>query len=425
MINPDIAGPIRWITIGYGKYLGENKMTCYADSTAQEFVDGLIYLKSKLNIQKDPDKLVLVGSELSKGNSVENFALNTIKYLSSNDINIPIVAYNQRIGIDKDGKKIIIQDQENKIYHPTNEYKMIYQINKSTNSLLINGLPALFRMMIDFPDISNNLDYFIEQYNVYLKIYFTRPDGLLDQNLIKKSISSSEGAKVFGDLAIEFLGKDHSNFYQILAQKFIDQGMVEVPIWDYIDYSFFSNRLGEKSTSSTEPLNIILRLNNKKHIRNKVFKLVEENSENSVVIQLDINTNQEHIEYGNLRDLTQSKNLRWVVVDDTNHNHIEPRQYFNTINENVQKITQTYSLNKVKSIDFFHLIDPTTVISLNGNSASTSQQLQPYNTVHFTIPLNEDSDLNRLSGIDQTIQNDYQEYLTQLNQTTTCPLPLK
>nr|WP_314262936.1 C80 family cysteine peptidase [uncultured Moellerella sp.] len=414
LINPDVVGSIRWITIGYGKYLGENKMTCYADSTPQEFVDGLIYLKSKLNIQKDPDKLVLVGSELSKGNSVENFALNTTKYLSSYDINIPIVAYNQKIGIDKDGKKIIIRDQENKIYHPTNEYKMIYQMNKSTNSLLINGLPALFRMMIDFPDISNNFDYFIEQYKEYLKIYFTRPDGLLDHNLIKKSISSSEGAKIFGDLAIEFIGKDHSNFYQILAQKLIDQGIVEVPIWDYIDYSFFPNRLGEKSTSSTESLNIILRLNNKNHIRNKVFKLVEENSENSVVVQLDINTNKEHIEYGNLKDLTTSNNLRWIVVDDTNHSSISPLQYFNTISENVQRITETYSLNKVNKLEFFHLVDPTAMINSNGNSVLTSQQLQPYSTGNFTIPLNEASDLNRTSGIDQTIHDDYQEYLSEL-----------
>ncbi len=422
LINPDNQDPIRWITIGYGEYLGDNKITLYAECTPQEFVDRLIDLKSKLNIQKKPDELLLIGSQLSKGNLAENFALNTTKHLSMHDINIPVVAYNQRIDIDNKGIEIIIKDQENKTDLPVHEHKMFYQMDKDTNSLLINGLPALFRMMNDFPDISNNLNFFITQHEEYLKKYFTGLGGFIDQDLIKKSISSYKGAKIFCDLAIEFQGKDHSNFYDNLTLKFLTNGIVKVPVWDYIDYSFLFNRLSEKATSSTESLNIIIRLNNKKHIRNKVFKLVEENSENSVVIQLDLNSNNEHIEYGNLDGLITPKNLRWIIIDDTNHNRISLLEYFNTISENVRRITKDYSLNKAKQLEFFHLVDPITEIDSNRNSASTSQQLQPYTTGsrgYFTVPLSETLDLNSSNGIELTIHNDYQEYLSLFQQSLT------
>ena len=420
-INPSEEST-RWIVVGNSNYLGDNKMTRFADNMPNEFVDGLVYLKSKLNIEKNPSKIVLVGNQLAKGSANENFALNAVNYFYLKNFDTQLVAYPNLIGTDEYGHRIIVDKPSEQSFNTNSNYKNIYTIDENTKLPLINGKPAIFELIYNYHNISTNLESLIKENYGYFKIYFTQPSGELDLNLIKKTIFSFTGANVFIRLVKSFKHHDHSGFYQALTQKMIEHGVLDVPIWNEITYSPLIRNKNKSSVTSNESLHIILRLSNNYNVCKKTFELTENNFKNSIVIQLDINRNNLYVEYGNESDLTQFAHQHWTVIDDIHHSNKTPKEYFAIVTEKINTIANTYSFKKPNQIDVFHLFEP---INSTGNTASISQQLQPYGagTGYFSYPLDykldstshddsaEQSNMNPPSEIEKTISENGQQYL--------------
>ncbi|MEX6210621.1 C80 family cysteine peptidase [Providencia huaxiensis] len=61
------TGKVRWLTIGHGSYSGNNQPTLYAGRSAKQYTDAMTYLKKKVLKNTIPDKLVLMGCNLGRG----------------------------------------------------------------------------------------------------------------------------------------------------------------------------------------------------------------------------------------------------------------------------------------------------------------------------------------------------------------------
>lgn len=314
------TGKIRWVTVGHGKYYGAHQPTLYAGKSAQQYVEGIRYLKRQVLNNRNPDKLVMLGCDLSRGGVNENFAIKAVSLFAEHDMNMPVTAYNRPVKNMYLGTKLIQPAEDTTESVNTKGFKFIYQYNPETQQIRINRQSST----LYFINEVRRGELSINQLNDY-----TEPDHFaafrdpntrnLDLDLLKKVTYNPEAYKLFITELKKYGGVLPDSFYHDFSKKLNQQGMTSIPLWKMVDKTHIQKQPSSISLADNSNLTVIIRLVGAGNGRQLAEKLAAKNPDNTLIFQMDASTKKWTIEYGDasIASLMDSqKPVDWVLLGD-------------------------------------------------------------------------------------------------------------
>ncbi|MBC5789848.1 anthrax toxin-like adenylyl cyclase domain-containing protein [Providencia sp. JUb39] len=298
-INRLKTGKIRIITIGHGYYLGDNEPSTHGGISAKQYVDDLLYLKHNLLGNRNPDKLVMLACNLSRGGVNENFAMKAVSIFAEHKMYMPVTAYNRPVKNTELGAKIVQPTSDSTENVSTKGYKFVYQYHPETQQIRVNGqLSTLF-----FINEVRRGELSIDQLT-----YYTKPDHfstfrdpgtqILDLNLLKKVIYNPEAYRLFVGELKKAGEKLPDNFYRDFTKKLNQEGMTSTPLWKMVDKTRIQKLSSPTSTATDSDLTMIIRLTGDEKGRQLAESWAAKNPYNTLIFQMDADAEKWTIEYG-------------------------------------------------------------------------------------------------------------------------------
>ncbi|MGJ3352500.1 C80 family cysteine peptidase [Providencia sp. Je.9.19] len=355
-LDAKISGKIRWIVTGHGQYTYTQKETLYEGSTSKQFSEGMIYLKNSVLTQYQPDKVVLIGCNLARGGVNQNFALKTSIELSKNDFNVPLVAYNRLVGNTISGKKVFWPIGREGHYLETKDHRLLFVVDKLTQKVFINDKPAV----VYFIEQLHKGELFLwqllnESESDFMQIFKNPNNNKIDIELIRKVAFNHDAYKLFID-EVKFSDKlGDGTFYQRFTKTLDSCDIKEAPLWLMVDSSKIENKVAHSSIDSdidSNNLMVIIRSGYGDFGKLQVEKLASTNPNNTLIIQLNPNSQRMMVEYGDVEKLSKYSNQNWVLID----NITEDLNFKQNLASGLIKLKQRYKLNDPGKIEL-HLTD--------------------------------------------------------------------
>ncbi|MEY0911022.1 anthrax toxin-like adenylyl cyclase domain-containing protein [Providencia rettgeri] len=313
------SGKVRWVTVGHGDYSGENNPTLYADKSAEEYTDGLIYLKQKVFNNYNPDKLIMLGCELSRGGVNENFALKAVVLLGKNKLNAPVVAYNRAITVASNGKKKVYPEGGIKGLINTKNYKMIYIYNPKTGQVEINNQLAALHFINELRRGELTFEQLKQPSKLDpLRMFKGAYSRLFNMNLLKKVCYNPDVYRLFHEEIKKNNGILPANFHAKFTKKLRKMNIIDVPIWQMVDAeNILKVPLSKQQMSSN--LVVIVRLSDSKSGLIYAEKIAARNPFGTLIFQMDIERSKHILEYGSLEFATSEQSqqkVNWLIIGD-------------------------------------------------------------------------------------------------------------
>lgn len=301
-------GKIRWIAVGHGKFRGKNQESLFEGSNAEVFARSLKYIKNNILKEHQPDKIVLAGCQLGRGGPNENFVFRSGVELAKHGIYLPIVGYNREISITKESKK--------KIHIPdffigvdsTKAHRLEIQVNPDTQHVVINNKNASLYFIDELRSSELNLWQLINDDLSKTLDIFRNNDDSIDIELIKTIAYNDKAYEIFKSK----IGGSLHNFRTEIVAEFNSLGILEPPLWSMIDVNINSNENILQSEDST----IIFRSGSGEVGKMCAEKITSLDPNNTIVFQINPNTMQFFIEYGDIEKFTTQKKQQWIVIDN-------------------------------------------------------------------------------------------------------------
>jgi hypothetical protein len=334
------AGKTRWIVVGHGNYRGNGQVSQFAQLSPKAVVDGLQWLKNDLALKQTPAKIVLMGCELAAGTAKEDFAFNMTQLLNKNALDANIIAYTNDLFIDNHGKRIGYINSESNEFLPARIYKKTYQYHHATDSITINGKPAILSLLHDLQADKVSFERFITDNQPLLTPLFSDLTGELNIDLIKKIAYEQRAYDLFKNAINESDYNDYENFYNKITSEMINNGIDEAPIWKTVNKNYINENKLNFSHQHNDKLNIIIRLTSDKQNLTKAQLYAIFRPENTIIIQYDVKNKQSFIEYGDLSRLTLIGNHSWTILDGNELPLLDP----DTLSQSLLALRQKYPL---------------------------------------------------------------------------------
>ncbi|WGL97640.1 C80 family cysteine peptidase [Arsenophonus sp. aPb] len=344
------AGKTRWIVVGHGDYQGNGKVSKFAQHSPKAVVDGLLWLKNDLAIKQTPDKIVLMGCDLAKGTAKEDFAFNMIQLLNKNALDADIIAYTNDLFVDNHGKRIGYINSESNEFLPARIYKKTYQYHHATDSITINGKPAILSLLHDLQADKVSFERFITDNQPLLTPLFSDLTGELNIDLIKKIAYDQRAYDLFKNAINESDYNDYENFYNKITSEMINNGIDEAPIWKTVNKNYIDENKLNLPDNNSDKLNVIIRLTSDKESLTKAQLYAIFKPENTLIIQYDVKNNQSFIEYGTLSSLALYGNHSWTILDGNELQSLDP----DTLSQSLLVLRQKYPLKVPTEIKLFN-----------------------------------------------------------------------
>ena len=359
-INIKPEGKIRWITVGHGKYLGKNQETLFEGYNSKVFVDAIKYLKKHTLKNHQPDKIVLAGCELGRGGPSENFAFRTGVELAKHGIYLPIVGYNREISITKIGKKKVSTSGFSSEVVSTKLYRLEIRINPDDQQVFINDKIAALYFVDELRNGELDIWQLIKDSKSTALDIFRENVNDIDIELVK-TVAYNERA--YGVFNSKLVG-DLTNFKKELVAELTHLGIVEVPLWPMINVSKKNNT----NTQQAGDLTIIFRSGN--GLTGKIYaeKLASADPNNTVVFQINPNTMQFFIEYGDIESLDTLSPQQWVIIDNIR----SEASFMQNLANSIDVAKQRYLLKKPENISIY-LTDKKAFLDLKDKFEFTKQ----------------------------------------------------
>ena len=287
---------------------------------AQQFAEGLDYLKTKILKTKKPDKLVLMGCQLGTGGINENFAIKAVNTLAKYGMDMPVVAYNRLINNKFSGTKYA-KDDSQKHYLNIKDHKFIYQYNSDGKTISINDQPAVL--------------YFINELRRgEIKVYqlgggiepdpmviFRNPESKkMDFDLVRKVAYHPNAYQLFVDELNQYNGILPENFYTDFSAKLNNANITSIPRWEMVDGKRISQLSSIDRQSNTPDIVVIVRFIGDTKGRDLAESLAAKKSKNTLIFQLDAAHKKLVLEYGEpekLALIAGKKSAKWVLIGDS------------------------------------------------------------------------------------------------------------
>lgn len=359
-INAKPEGKIRWITVGHGKYLGKNQETLFEGNNSKVFVDVINYLKNHTLKNHQPDKIVLAGCELGRGGPSENFAFRTGVELAKYGIYLPIVGYSREISITKVGKKKISTSGFSSEVVSTKLHRLELRINPENQHVFINDKIAALYFVDELRNGELDIWQLIKDSNSTALDIFRDNVNDIDIELVKTVAYNERAYDVFKSKLVG----DLTNFKKELVTELTHLGIVEAPLWPMINVSENNNT----NTQQAEDLTIIFRSGN--GITGKIYaeKLASSDPNNTVVFQINPNTMQFFIEYGDIGNIDTLSPQQWVIIDNIRS---EP-SFIQNLANSIDVAKNRYLLRKPENISVY-LTDKKSFLDLEDKFEFTKQ----------------------------------------------------
>ncbi|MGG4607968.1 anthrax toxin-like adenylyl cyclase domain-containing protein [Providencia sp. Me31A] len=323
-----LVGKTRWITIGHGDYEGKNQSTLYGNKTGKQFAEGMLYLKQKLFKGHNPNKLVMVGCDLSRGGVNENFAITMVAALGENNMTMPVVAYNRPIKVSETGNKLIMPfatEIEDSDAFPTKGFKYTYQYDPKTKQIQVNNqpLPLFFinelrRGELSFDQLTHN------NKSDVMGIFRDPNTNQLDLDLLRKVSYNAEAYKLFVAESKKYVGQFPDSFYYDLSIQILEKGINETPLWKMVDSEQIRKYSSLVPKTDHASVKVIIRLFDDITGSKLAEKFAGTQPDDTIIIQMDINSKKWMIEYGEPSILSMIEDRRpvnWVLLGDSGTQH--------------------------------------------------------------------------------------------------------
>ncbi|EPL6454956.1 C80 family cysteine peptidase [Providencia rettgeri] len=359
-INVKPEGKIRWIAVGHGKYLGKNQETLFEGYNSKIFVDALKHIKNNILKNHQPDKIVLAGCELGRGGPSENFTFLTGVELAKHGIYLPIVGYSREISITKMGKKKISTSGFSSEVFSTKPYRLEIWINPDEQQVFINERIAALYFIDELKNGELDIWQLMKDSNsTALDVLRDNMDDI-DIELVKTIAYNERAYEIFKSKLVG----DLTNFRKGLIADFSNLGIREAPLWPMINV----NPINDGSNRKFEGLTVIFRSGN--GITGKIYaeKLASSDPNNTVVFQIDPNTMQFFIEYGDIGNLDTLSSQQWVIIDNIRS---EP-SFIQNLANSIDVAKNRYLLRKPENISVY-LTDKKSFLDLEDKFEFTQQ----------------------------------------------------
>lgn len=314
------TGKIRFITIGHGNYQGENQPTTYAGNSAKQYVEGLRFLQHELLGDRNPDKLVMLGCNLSRGGVNENFAMKAVSLFAEHNMHMPVTAYNRPVRNIHSGAKLVQPAGDPTEAVSPEGYKFIYQYHPETQQIRVNRQSSTLFFINEVRRGELSIDQLT---------YYTKPDHFsafrdpgtqnLDLNLLRKVIYNPEVYRLFVGELKKTGEKLPDNFYRDFTKKLNQEGMTSIPLWKMVDKTRIQKLSSPTSTATDSNLTVIIRLTGDGKGRQLAESWAAKNSYNTLIFQMDAEAKKWTIEYGeaSIASLVESqKTVDWLLIGD-------------------------------------------------------------------------------------------------------------
>ncbi|WP_230083660.1 C80 family cysteine peptidase [Providencia alcalifaciens] len=356
-LNRINVGKVRWITIGHGKYYGQNQPTLYMEKNAQQYVEALMYLRKKILKNTMPDKLVMLGCDLGRGGVNENFALKATSLLAENNVHAPVVAYNRQVGNMYLGSKVIYPVDFEKDTVNTQGYKFIYQYHSASNQVRINNSSSTLYFINEL----RRGELSLAQLNDYIEPdpmhMFRDPDTrILDNNLLKKVAYNQDAYRLF----VQELKNNNSllsnDFYTTFSTRLNELGIMDIPIWKMVNSQNIQKKALANTINNSGELTVIIRLTGDKKGLLQAESLAARNLQNTLIFQMDVDSKKHILEYGkeHLMSLVEKQKItHWIMIGDAE----TVRKSTNALSIELSALKKQYPLINPENI-LFHSVGP-------------------------------------------------------------------
>lgn len=319
-INRLKTGKIRFITIAHGNYQGDNQPTLFTGMSAKQYVEGLRFLQHELLGNRNPDKLVMLGCNLSRGGVNENFAMKAVSLFAEHNMHMPVTAYNRPVRNIHSGAKLVQPAGDPTETVSPEGYKFIYQYHPETQQIRVNRQSST----LFFINEVRRGELSIDQLTYYTKpdhfSAFRDPDTqILDLNFLRKVIYNPEAYRLFVGELKKTGGKLPDNFYRDFTKKLNQEGMTSIPLWKMVDKTRIQKLSSPTSTATDSNLTVIIRLTGDGKGRQLAESWAAKNPHNTLIFQMDAEAKKWTIEYGEafIPSLTESqKTVDCLLIGD-------------------------------------------------------------------------------------------------------------
>ncbi|WP_277850216.1 C80 family cysteine peptidase [Moellerella wisconsensis] len=341
-LNTQITGKIRWVVIGHGNRFDNRKEIRFQGNTAVEFVKGMHDLRNNLLINYTPDKIVLMGCHLSRGGIIENFALKATKRFANYGMNMPIVAYNRTVGHRITGHRVFWESDYEPEMTSSKEYKFTYQYDLATEQVYINNKLAILHFIDELRRGEIKIWQLIGDTELDPLFLLKKPDATLDFDLIKKISFNNKGYQCFLDLINENKQLSNDIFQQKLLEKLNIAGVIETPIWPMIEPLVIQRDI---HAIPPKEVYVVIRAGNGNFSRLAAEYFTSDYPDNTLIIQLNANSQQMAVEYGDIEKLAGLPQ-KWLLL----HSLHENSQFKHNLASSFNALKQQYALSEPKDI---------------------------------------------------------------------------
>ncbi|CAB5559420.1 Calmodulin-sensitive adenylate cyclase precursor [Providencia rettgeri] len=350
------SGKVRWITVGHGDYFGANNPTVYAYKSASEYTEGLNYLKQKVFNNHNPDKLVMLGCELSRGGINENFALKAVVLLGESHTNVPVVAYKREINVANNGQKRIYPTGKYGDSVTTEGYKMIYTYHSETGQVEINNRFAALHFINELRRGELTFAQLIQSSKIDpLRMFRGIDSRVFDINLLKQVCYNPDAYRLFNEELKKSNGVLPADFHTKFSKKLCEMKITDVPFWEMVDAKRILKTPTSRQPTSSEQV-VVIRLSEGESGLHLAEKIATRDPLGTVIFQMDVDRKKYILEYGSLDLATSAQRqhkVSWLLIGDDG-----------VIQQSATRLAAELSVlrKKYPQIDaqniIFHLTDP-------------------------------------------------------------------
>ncbi|MGG4662603.1 C80 family cysteine peptidase [Providencia vermicola] len=332
-------GKIRWIAVGHGKFLGKNQESLFEGSKAEVFARSLKYIKNNILKEHQPDKIVLAGCQLGRGGPNENFVFRSGVELAKHGVYLPIVGYNREIAITSFSKKKVITSEFPSNVISIKSHRREVYVNPNDQQVFINGEIAALHFIDELREGELDLWQLIKDDSSKTLDIFRHNDNAIDTELIKKIAYNDKAYEIFKSKT----GGSLHNFRTEIVAELNSLGIIEAPLWSMINVNIDNN------TNKKEGLTVIFRSGS--GVAGKIYaeRLASLDPNNTVVFQINPNTMQFFIEYGDIKKFTEFENQQWIVIDNIR----AESGFMQNLTNSINVIKHRYQLSSPENISVY------------------------------------------------------------------------
>ncbi|WP_337274189.1 C80 family cysteine peptidase [Moellerella wisconsensis] len=347
-LDTPVVGKIRWVVIGHGNRTGKKTPTLFQGNTALEFVEGIKHLNTTLLSNYEPNKMVLLGCHLARGGIVENFALKAAQLFSQQGMEIPLVAYNRKVGIDVSGNKFFWHHDSSDITTQTKEHKYIYQYDKVSGQVSINNKPAALHFIDELRHGEIKLWQLVGADETNSLKLLKNSNNQLDFDLIKKVAFHNEGYKKFLQVIMQTQFSTAQELQQQLLTLLEPLNIEHIPLWRMIDPQPLSDGNQAVIATDNKKLYLVIRTGDGDISRSQAERVAAAFPENTLVIQLNTNNQQMMVEYGDVHKLALLPEQQWLLLQNSS----SAENSAQLMADSLKKLQQHYLLSNPEKIVF-------------------------------------------------------------------------